>query len=201
MSSIPPAPDRTAARKTLGLAPDARVALFLGRLDTRQKGLDTLADAIRRNAGRLDGWTFLMIGAGDGGAMLDGLGSELAGRVDIRRMDWVDAPHAMLAAADLLLMPSRWEGVPLVMLEAIAYGLPILGSDIDVFRDYLPDANRIDFARDDFAAALDRVIQPGAVAAYRACAEQRRAGIDLASSGRRFVDALIPETALEMGSA
>lgn len=190
----PPRPAREQARETLGLDQTARVALFLGRLDVRQKGLDTLADSIRRNAARLGGWTFLFVGSGEGEADLEALSRDLAGQVDIRRSSWTDSPHATLAAADLLLMPSRWEGVPLVMLEAMTYGIPILASNIDVFQDYLPQANRVDFATVDLADAMARATSPSVTDRYRESVDERLATTDLLRSSRRFVEALRPES-------
>ncbi len=189
----PPRPGRETARAALGLEQDARVALFLGRLDVRQKGLDTLADTIRRQAERLRGWTFLIVGGGEGAALCEQLRTDLDGRVAIRTIPWTERPQDALAAADVLLMPSRWEGVPLVMLEAMTYGLPVLASDIDVFRDYLPDAHRIDFATADLADAMERLVEPDRVTAYRAIAARRLAEGGLAHSGERFVSALLPE--------
>lgn len=192
----PQSSGREAARAAMGLPQDARVALFLGRLDVRQKGIDTLLGAIRRRADHLAGWTFLFIGAGEGAAACEELRHDLHGRVEIRCVSWTDRPQEALAAADLLLMPSRWEGVPLVMLEAMGHGLPILASDIDVFRDYLPDANRIDFATADLDAAMVRALDPERADLYRLMAGKRLAESSLARSSERFVEALMPEGAL-----
>ena len=182
-----------AARAAMGLSKDARVALFLGRLDVRQKGIDTLLASIRRHAERLGEWTFLFIGAGEGAAACERLRGELHGRVEIRCVPWTERPQEALAAADLLLMPSRWEGVPLVMLEAMGHGLPILASDIDVFRDYLPAANRIDFATADLAGAMTRAIEPDRVDVFGFVARKRLAENSLAQSSERFIEALLPE--------
>lgn len=190
----PPPPDRGETRAALGLDENARVALFLGRLDPGQKGLDILAASIRRDAARLSGWTFLFVGAGDGLADLARLSRDLAGQVDIRCSSWSDSPYAILAAADLLLMPSRWEGVPLVMLEAMAYGVPILASEIDVFQHYLPQANRIDFASADLARAMTRAVSPPVVEQYRDRVGERLSRTDLQRSSALFVTALDPES-------
>ena len=80
---------------------------------------------------------------------------------------WTDRPAALISAADVLVMPSLFEGVPLSMLEAMVLGTPVLGSDIDVFREYLPSENVIDFQ----SARLDEAIV-GAVARRDAFAEQ-----------------------------
>ena len=190
----PPLPDRAEAREALGLDGNARVALFLGRLDVRQKGLDILAESIRRSVSRLGEWTFLFVGAGEGQAELARLSLDLSGQVDIRCLSWSDSPHAILAAADLLLMPSRWEGVPLVMLEAMTYGVPILASEIDVFQDYLPQANRVDFSVVDLAGAMARAISPPIVTAYRDRVDEQLSGSNLERSSTRFVEALRPES-------
>jgi glycosyltransferase involved in cell wall biosynthesis len=166
--------------------------LFLGRLDVRQKGIDTLIAAIRRYADRLAGWTFFFVGAGEGAKACEGLRTELRGHVEVHCVSWTERPQEALAAADLLLMPSRWEGVPLVMLEAMGRGLPILASDIDVFRDYLPDANRVDFATVDLPSAMTLVIEPERADLYRLLARKRLAESSLARSSERFVEALLP---------
>ncbi|WP_260928039.1 glycosyltransferase family 4 protein [Novosphingobium sp. 9] len=139
----------------------------------------------------LGDWTFLFVGAGEADEACRELAVELAGRVDIRGLTWTDNPHSVLAAADLMLMPSRWEGVPLVMLEAMTYGVPILASDIDVFRDYLPDACRMDFAADDLASAMDRVLACNM--AFRVQSAQRLQESALDVSASRFVEALDPD--------
>lgn len=188
-----PAQDRAAARKALSLSAGDRVALFLGRFDVAQKGLDTLAAAIRRNAAALRGWTFLFVGKGEGHAMIATLAQELAGRVDIRLHDFADRPQDIMAAADLLLLPSRWEGVPLVMLEAMAHGLPILASGIDIFTEYLPQANRCDFAGDSLDRALDGALSEQSRTLYADRARAVREGMNQERSARLFVSALHPQ--------
>jgi len=47
-----------------------------------------------------------------------------------------DVP-GLMKAADLLLLPSRWEGMPYVVLEAAAAGLPIVGTPVDGAREFL----------------------------------------------------------------
>jgi glycosyltransferase involved in cell wall biosynthesis len=186
----PPPRDRAEARAALDLPADRPIALMLGRLDTRQKGIDRLAMAIRRDRDRLAGWTILIVGDGEGAPLVDALAADLAGRVDLRRLGWTDRPHDYLAAADLLLMPSRWEGVPLVMLEAMTYGVPLLGSRIDVFREYLPSALCHDFETGSLADAMAAAIVPAAIERYRVAARRRIGDGDLARSAARFVTAL-----------
>lgn len=181
--SPPPRGDRMALRAALGLPARRKIALFLGRLDIRQKGVDQLAAAIRRDAADMAGWTILFVGDGEGRTMIGDLAMDCSDRIDIGCIGWTDRPHEYLAASDLLLMPSRWEGVPLAMLEAISYGIPILGSDIDVFREYLPASCRVDFGRVALADAMNRAIDPAMAPQPRPC------GNGVASSAR-FLAAL-----------
>lgn len=180
---------RSAARAVLDLADGARVALFLGRLEAGQKGLDLLLDAITREAPALAGTTLIFVG--DGPAR-DRLASVVATHptLDIRHAGWSDRPDLYLAAADILLMPSRWEGLPLVLLEAMTVPLPLLASPIDVFRAYLPAANLHDFATAPLAPAIGRALAPSAVAEYRQRAAAVLAGRTLARSRAAFAAAL-----------
>jgi len=156
----PPATPQAEARRQLGFAQAGRLALFLGRLDPAQKGLDRLLDAVAREGfERLGDWSFVLVGDGPGRRMAEEAAARLPpGRVQI--VPWTDRPDLYLSAADVLLMPSRWEGLPLAMLEALALGLPVLASPLDAFREFLPPDWLVDFERDDLATALGRAMNP-----------------------------------------
>lgn len=186
---VPPPPrlERDAARHKLKLPDDRKIAVYLGRMDVAQKGLDLLTAAIDRGRDRLGDWTFLFIGQGKGQALISGLTG-----VDIQIIAWTDQAHLYLAAADLLLMPSRWEGVPLVMLEAMTYGLPILASEIDVFREYLPAENRTDFTAVDLPARMNALHGQTARQHYVEAISHTLAAPTPARSRASFAAALVP---------
>lgn len=189
------APNRSqmSARQTLGLPGDGRIALFLGRLDPLQKGLDRLLAAIARaGAARLRDWTFVFVGDGPGRAMIED-GAALGVRQVL--VPWTDDPGAYLAAADVMLLPSRWEGVPLVMLEAMQAGLPILASPIDTCRLHLPAGNLVDFDMVDLPAALASVTAPAAVVDYREMAASLLKTQTLDASRASFLHALTGDAA------
>jgi glycosyltransferase involved in cell wall biosynthesis len=174
----PPAVERHTARRELGLDPDARIALFLGRLDTAQKGLDRLATAARRVAPE-SGWRLLVVGDGPGRPVIEPVASTI--------VPWTDRAHLYLAAANVLLMPSRWEGLPLVALEAMGSSLPILASRIDTFADMLPPEHLFDWDAGDLTAALDRLDTPAARACFADHARDYLAPLDIAAARRAFV--------------
>jgi len=182
--------DKAAARASIGVGLDARVALFMGRFDSLQKGLDRLMRDLRAAPDRLSGWTFLFVGEGPAENELQDVLAEtgLNGHV----VGWTPEAGAYLAASDVLLMPSRFEGVPLTMLEALNQRTPMLTSDIDVFQEYLPKTMRRDFERPvDLATALAQVSSAPVVEAYEGHASAILDRLNLKYSRQRFVDGLL----------
>lgn len=113
-----------------GVPAGAPLAVCVGRL-SRQKGQDVLLSAWRRV--RVPGARLVLVGDGPRGVELRRTAPEgvlFAGASgDVR--PW-------LHAADLLVLPSRWEGMALAPLEAMACGRPVLLSDVDGARESLP---------------------------------------------------------------
>lgn len=112
------------ARRRLGLPEGGPLAVCVGRL-TRQKGQDVLLAAWPRVHERCPRAWLALVGEHVGGGDLPLLGAPnvmLAGGVaDVRH--W-------LAAADVVVLPSRWEGLSLAVLEALAVGRSVVVSDI-----------------------------------------------------------------------
>jgi len=188
----PPPMTHRKLRSELGLPPGRRIALFMGRFDTGQKGLDLLIEALKRGARALSDWTFLFVGSGAGQAAIEALHDDPGHTIDIRILPWAEQPYDILQACDILLMPSRFEGVPLIMLEAMSCGLPMLASDLDVFRDYLPETHRADFKVVDLADRLNALTSVHTAAAFAETARARIASARLDLSRERFLAALAP---------
>ena len=53
---------------------------------------------------------------------------------------WTDGVSDVYSAIDVLVLPSRLEGVHLVMLEAMSVGVPVVGSARDGMKEFLPSA-------------------------------------------------------------
>lgn len=127
--------ERRAARDALGLPRDAPLAVCLGRV-TRQKGQDVLLAAWPSVRARCPGALLALVGEDATAALADPAapGRGEAGQVSVqgglRLVPPVEDPRRWLAAADVVVMPSRWEGLPLTALEALATGRPLVGSAV-----------------------------------------------------------------------
>ncbi len=110
----PTAAERAAARRSLGLADSVRALAFLGQ-DTHRKGLDVATGTVARL--RADGIPSVLLNMGNSVPSSDGVMS--FGIVD-------DATkRKLLVAADLFLLPTRYEGLPASVQEAAALRLPV----------------------------------------------------------------------------
>ena len=127
-NEVPPLdlPDRVQARRRLGLAPDETVFCFLGAV-TRRKGADRAARAV---AGAPGGVLLLAGRAGDAGPEVESLAARSAGR--IRALGHLTRPQVeeVLAAADVLLLPTEAENRSLTLLEGLSAGLVVVASDV-----------------------------------------------------------------------
>lgn len=133
--------DRDECRKALDLPLGVPLFACIGRINIRQKQQDRLVRAIFRPI--LSECHLVIAGKGPDTEVLDRLieSRKLGDRV--RRIPWADNAK-LYPAADAIVIPSRYEGVPLVMLEALACGTPVLGADRDGMHDILPDDFHID---------------------------------------------------------
>jgi starch synthase (maltosyl-transferring) len=127
-------------RAALGVPPEAHLALCIGRLDV-QKGLPDLLDAAERVVARRPDWHLVLVGDGPGRPWLL---AQLAARPALAdRVHWLgrrgDVP-ALLAAADVLVLPSLWEGMPNVVLEAMAARRAVVATAVEGSEDLVtPD--------------------------------------------------------------
>lgn len=125
---------RAQVRKALGIEHEF-VFLFAGRW-ARVKGLDVLLQAVRSPV--LNGVPFRLVVVGepapDEPAFLEQCLARFGQDPRIAVLGFVPRPEEYMNAADVFVLPSRNEGMPLVFLEALATGLPVLASDIPVHR-------------------------------------------------------------------
>jgi glycosyltransferase involved in cell wall biosynthesis len=108
--------------------PSGRTVVAVGRL-AKQKGTDTL---IRAHAAVLQGGsrhTLLLVGDGGERLALEQLARSLGVSDSVRFAGHVANPHAVIARASLLCFASRFDGMALALLEALALGAPIVATN------------------------------------------------------------------------
>jgi glycosyltransferase involved in cell wall biosynthesis len=103
------------------------VILGVGRL-TRQKDFLTLvrafAEVRRRRPARL-----IILGEGEDRPALEALAAELGVRDDVALPGFRDNAPAYMARSALFVLSSAWEGLPTVLIEALAVGTPVVSTD------------------------------------------------------------------------
>jgi len=123
------ADERSQVRSSLGYGPDDIVVISVGRLAV-DKGFDILIKAFRQVVAKYPNAKLLIVGGGDDYARLvkvmNASGTERCVQLTGPRSD----VGRLMAASDAFALPSLWEGLPMVLLEAMGAGLPVVATDV-----------------------------------------------------------------------
>jgi glycosyltransferase involved in cell wall biosynthesis len=189
LAAFPPASedDRRAARARLTRPEQERLAVCIGRL-ARAKGQDVLLQAWPRVRERLPDAALVLVGTGpDEGALRRRAtaGVELVGaRDDV--IDW-------LAAADVVIQPSRWEAMSLALLEAMARGRSVVVTDVAGMPEILADVDGavvpVEAPEPLAAAIVERLVDPERAEAEGRENRRRVEGFDLRRTTEAFASA------------
>jgi glycosyltransferase involved in cell wall biosynthesis len=180
---------RDEARRALGVPDDAPVVGFVGRL-VSQKAPDVLLRAFARAARDVPRARLAVVGSGPLDKDLRGLADRL-GIAD--RVLWLGERDArgVLAAFDVFALASRKEGLPYVVLEAMAAGLPVVATEsagVEILVE--PGHNGAVVPRDDVAAFAASLAQLAGDLARRA----RMGEASRARAARFTVEAMVDRT-------
>jgi len=121
---------RRAIRQAVGVPDTARVITFVGRLDY-QKGLDILLEALATLKEQFGSYMYVWLVGG--GPLADNLmrqASSTGLSEVVRFAGYQEGVSNYLLASDLFVLPSRFEAMPIVILEALAAGLPCVVTDV-----------------------------------------------------------------------
>lgn len=112
---------------------DRGFVLYYGRFDIFQKGIDLFLRAMAVVADRFPGLQVMLAGRGRDEERLRAMVRESPIRDRVRLVVNVDEEQraALLSGASLLVMPSRFEGFGMVAAEAMAAGVPLVGTAVD----------------------------------------------------------------------
>jgi D-inositol-3-phosphate glycosyltransferase len=162
---------RQTARQKLGMAPSAKIVLYVGRFD-RRKGIETLVRAVSRSCLRSSAELKLIVAGGSRPGHSDGIERDRIegivrelGLSDITtfpgRVDDADLP-LYYAAADVCVVPSHYEPFGLVAIESMASRTPVVASDVGGLPfSVVPEVTGLLVPPKDeaaFARAIDRIL-------------------------------------------
>lgn len=128
---LPPGSVRTVHNGVPDLGPieptphDGVVLVAVGRLNA-QKGFDVLLQALQR----LDGVRLLIVGGGEEHDALSGQAARLGLGDRVHITGWTERVRDFLSQGDIFVLPSRSEGFPLAIVEAMLAGLPVVASRV-----------------------------------------------------------------------
>jgi glycosyltransferase involved in cell wall biosynthesis len=125
---------RVGAPGALAVGTDAFVLGWAGRLTEIKRPLDLV-----HVAAAVDGTLLLLAGDGELRPAVEALADELGVRERIRLLGYVDDVASVYAASDLFLLTSANEGTPVVAIEALAAGVPVVATDAGGTRTVVDD--------------------------------------------------------------
>jgi glycosyltransferase involved in cell wall biosynthesis len=182
--------DRQATRAALGFDADDVVCLTVANL-RREKGYDDLLDAARIVLDRCPRARFLAAGQGPLEAELAARHAELRLGDRFRFLGYRTDVPTLLAAADLFVLASHHEGLPVALMEALASGLPVVATAVggvpeavhDGVEGVLVPAGQPDTLAD---AVLALVADPGSRARMGRAARARAEDYDVSRAAARI---------------
>ena len=186
-------PDRTAIRRSLAVPRDAELVLHVGN-QRPQKNTERVVAVFLELLSQRPGAVLLLVGREDPEiAATLRRRAAAAGAADRVRLlgSRIDVPELM-SAADALLFPSRSEGFPGVVMEAVAAGLPVLASDISPHREVaalVPGITLLPLSDDDrtWAAELERILAAPRPDRLAALAAMREHGLTAEAVAGRYL--------------
>jgi glycosyltransferase involved in cell wall biosynthesis len=169
--------DRPAVRAGVGIGADDVMAIVVAKLMT-QKGHAVLIDALATLRDRLPRLHLLLVGEG---SLRPELEASVRDRGLAKRVTFAgnraDIPE-LLAASDVFVLPSLWEGLPMALLEAMASRLPVVATSVSGTRQVVVDDESGLLVppgnSDALAAAIERVVTEPKLAESLGHAARRR---------------------------
>lgn len=158
-------PERDQIRQELGIPRKGNIAIFVGRL-TKDKGIGTILDAL---GPVLEKYDLYLLYVGDPDPNVKGTMEEIKHMKDqIVLKGWSnqvwflgrrkDIPR-LAASADVLVHPARIEGFGLVLVEAMAAGLPVVASDVGGIPEVLEATGSLMVPPDDPIKLREAIVE------------------------------------------
>lgn len=132
--------------------------VFIGRLD-RQKGIDTLLKATPKLLDHFEKRQLYVIGDGPLKLNIEEAVKKLDSKNRIHITGYRDDALTILSRAKLFLFPSRWEGMPNVIMEAMALGIPVCSTPVDGVIELLGSESKQVYGREAWGVAAFEMLR------------------------------------------
>lgn len=109
--------------------------LSVGRFSPRHKGFDILLKAFARFSATHPEWRLQIVGDGPEKPLYEQIIKDYGIQGKVELLPFTSRIGERYVAADFYVLSSRWEGLPLVLMEAMAHGLPVVASSLPVTRE------------------------------------------------------------------
>jgi starch synthase (maltosyl-transferring) len=129
-------PAQPASLTPFGIRPGRRAVVFVGRLD-QQKGVRWLIESAPAWLELSPDCDLLLVGEGPEGPWLKAACQSLGIASRVHFAGWQSDVPGIVAASELLILPSAWEGMPNVVLQAMASSRPVVATDVEGVRELL----------------------------------------------------------------
>ncbi len=147
---------RASVRSEFGIAPEAPLVVQIGRL-AKSKRNDLLLDAVARLPGAVP-VNVLLVGEGEQRQALEEKARSLGIDARVIFCGFRSDAHRLIAAADVLALTSNKEGLPIVLLEAMAIGCPIVSTPVGAVPTILHSGENAWLVQVDDLEALTRAL-------------------------------------------
>jgi glycosyltransferase involved in cell wall biosynthesis len=149
--------ERKDAREILGVSESDYVLLHIGSfhgssLETSPKAHDILIRAFARVYHHQSRAVLICAGEGELMDSAKALAENLGVSKDVRFLGAIPNPGIAVAACDVFVMPSRWEGLPMALIEVASSGIPVVASNIPAIYSICPSEGWVLVPPDDPAA-------------------------------------------------
>ncbi len=148
---------RAAMRASLGVREGECLSGYVGRIAYDQKGLDRIVDLLRAHRAYFEANRILIVGGGPDAQRLE-VDLRAHGLQDcVLRRGWSDERVGYFDAMDVFLCVSRFEGVPLTVLEALSRAVPVIAPPLPALVGRFPiEVCASPFDVDEVAARIRR---------------------------------------------
>ena len=167
--------DRGGLRRKFGFGEEEKVILYVGRLE-REKGLDFLIGCFAILAKEMEDAKLVIVGDGTQRQDLEDLVARLGlDRVSFKGTLSRKDVSEIMRASDVLAIPSVFEAGPIVAIESLASGTPVVSTDVGRVREFLDGENLgIVVSRDEvaFSTALRDVVGWNQGGCKKSCLEK-----------------------------